>query len=178
MRQRVVARAQELYGAGGHPPVRCTVFMNNAHIRKDQVEELATAIARIAVRNLPGPNSSTKESYEWTNRSYFPELLDTVAVHRLDPITENFFSCPGATWVAPLSSADIERALASKEAKYRTYRKKCDEAWLLINADIGAMSTWYEFDPAAIAGPFKTSFNRVFVLRHFGSKLHELSLTP
>ena len=152
--------------------------MNNNHIKKDQVERLAAAIAHIAVRNLPNSNSSTQESYDLTNRSDFPEDLDTVSVDRLDTITENFFSCPGATWVAPLSSVDIERALASKEGKYSTYRKKCDTAWLLINADISAMSTWYDFDANAIAGPFKSSFDRVFVLRHFDSKLHELTLEP
>lgn len=177
MRHRVVARAQELYSAAGHPPVRATVFMSGGHIKRNDVETIAIAIADIAKRNLPEPNSSSHESYEWTNRSYFPEIVDSIAVHRLDAITENLFSCPGSTWVASLSSADIDRALVAKENKYAAYRTRCDTAWLLINADIGPMSTWFQFDSAALTAPFASSFDRVFVLRHFGSKLYELNVT-
>jgi hypothetical protein len=177
MRHRVVARAQEIYAAKGLPPVYCTVFMNDDHIKRDEVETLAAAVADIVLRNFPAPNSSREESYKWTSRSYFPEIVKSVAVHRLDAITKNFFSCPGATWVPTLSSADINRALASKESKCSTYRTRCDEVWLLINMDIGSMSTWFEFDSTTLAVPFKTSFDRVFIMRHFGGELRELSLS-
>jgi hypothetical protein len=177
MRHRVVARAQEIYAATDNPPVRVTVFMNDRiHIKKGEVESLASAISQIAIRNLPGQNSSREESYEWTNRAYFPEILHSVTVHRLDVLTRSFFSVPGATWVATLAPEDIERALQLKEAKYATYRLRCDSAWLVINADIGPMSTWFEFESEALEKPFRTSFDRVFVLRHFGNKLFELNL--
>jgi hypothetical protein len=152
--------------------------MNEGHIRKGEVEPLAIAISDIAIRNLPAPNSSSREAYEWTNRAYFPEIVNSVAVHRLDAITETHFTSPGATWVAPFTAADIERALVSKEPKHSTYRQRCDEAWLLINADISAMSTWFQFDPAAVSGTLETRFERVFVLRHFGSTLHEIAVVP
>ncbi len=174
MRHRVAAHAQELYVQAGHPPVRCTIFMRDFHIQKSEVEPLAAAIVGIALRNLPHPNSSTHEDYDWVNRHYFPEIINSISVHRLEVITESHFTCPGATWVPTLSSADIERTLAAKEGKYAAYRQRCDEAWLLINADIGSMSTWFDFQEGAIVGPFNTSFDRVFVMRHFGQALHEL----
>ncbi len=176
MRHRVVARAQELYVQSGGPPVRCTIFMQEAHIEKSQVEPLANAIASIAKRNLPLPNTSLSESYDWTNRDYFPDIIDTVSVHRLDAITETHFNCPGATWVPKLSSGDIIRTLEAKTPKYAAYRTRCDQAWLLINADIGAMSTWFDFETDALAGPFVTTFDRVFLMRHFGQALHDLPL--
>ena len=178
MRHRVVERAQDMYSADGHPPIRCTVFMHNKHIEKNEVASLASAIVKIAVKNVPPPNSSVREEYDWTNRAYFPGILDSVTVHRLDGMTQSHFNCPGSTWVAPLAPGDLERAIASKEGKYDAYRKRCEEAWLLINADIGSMSTWFQFDSAALTGPFRTSFQRVFVMRHFGSSLHELAVVP
>lgn len=174
MRHRVADRAQELYVHAGHPAVRCTIFMHDTHIQKADVEPLAQAIVGIAVRNFPPPNSSSNEAYDWVNRHYFPEIINSVSVHRLDEITQSHFTCPGGAWIPKLSPADIERALSAKEAKCAAYRQRCDEAWLVINADIGSMSTWFDFQEDALAGPFKTSFDRVFVLRHFGQALHEL----
>jgi hypothetical protein len=176
MRRRVVARAQVLYNADKLPPVRCTVFMHNRPIQEEEVESLAVAIRTIAIRNFPRPNASSRENYLWTNRAYFPEIIFSVEVHRLDALTQTHFNCPDTTCFAPLSGRDIHRVLASKEGKYARYRKRCDEAWLLINADIGTMPTWFQFDVAAAAGPVVTKYDRVFVLRHFGNTLHELSI--
>ena len=178
MRHKVVRRAQEIFVAEGNPPVRCTVLMQEHHIQRQEVEDLATAIARIAVKNLPASNTSVREEFDWVNRNYFPEVLNSVTVHRLEGMTTTHFNCPGATWVATLSAADIERVIAAKESKYTAYRIRCDEAWLLVNADIAPMSTWFEFDSAALTDSFETSFQRVFVMRHFGNVLHEINLKP
>lgn len=176
MRRRIAERAHALYEEIGGPPVRCTIFMREYPIRQSEVEPIATAIANLVVRNLPSQNSSCEERYEWTNRAHFPELLNFISVHRHDVITQNFFSAPGSVWQVPLAASDIERALAAKESKCKAYRTRCDEVWLLVNADIDLMSTWIDFDPAAVSGAFKTSFDRVFLLRHFASQLHELTL--
>ena len=177
MRQRVINRAQEIYLANAQPDVRVTVFMHDdVHIERSEVEHLANQICELAIRNLPSPNSSSEEFYEWTNRAYFPDVVNNIRVHRLDAITDTHFNTPGSTWVAPLAPPDIERALLSKNPKYPTYRKRCDEAWLLINADIGSMSTWFQFDSESLASTFETDFERVFLFRHFGSKLHELTV--
>lgn len=176
MKHRVIARAQQIYSDSGHPPIQCSVFMNEQHIRKEQVEKIAVAIANIAIRNLPLQNESNREEYNWTNRDYFPEVIHEIAVHRLEELTETHFNGPGATWVAPISAADIKRALASKEEKYSAYRKQCDEAWLLINTDLGAMSTWFEFDGEISSEKYCTNFDRVFILRHFTKELHELNI--
>lgn len=177
MRQRVIERAQEIYLAENHPIARVTVFLNErTHVGKSEVEQLANQICDLAIRNLPGPNSSGEEAYDWTNRAYFPEIVDTIRVRRLDAITETHFNCPGATWVASLSRADIDRKLVAKEPKYAAYRKSCNEVWLVINADVRSMSTWFQFDSAPLSETFETSFDKVFVLSHFGDKLYELNV--
>lgn len=178
MRHRVVARAQELYSAKGLPPVKVSVFMRDNHdIRKDHVQSLAEALCQLVERNLPNPNSSRREEYDWVNRAHFPEPIIEVSVHRLDVITKTFFSVPGATWVSTLSNSDIARVVGPKELKLPAYLKKCNRAWLVINADIGPMSTWFEFDASAPLLPLKSKFERILILRHFGSRLIELQLS-
>jgi hypothetical protein len=178
MRNRVVARAQAIYATTGGPPIRCSIHFQERHIEKAEVESLASSIAALATRNRPPPNESRQEEYDWNNRDYFPDTINTITVHRLDAITETHFLCPGATWVASLSKADIQRALIAKEGKYSAYRSRCSEAWLLIDTDVGSMSTWFQLDSAALSKTFKTSFDRVFVFRHFGAKVHELAVAP
>jgi hypothetical protein len=178
MRHRVVARAQELYLAKGLPPVRASIFMRDTHgIKKDQVQILAEVICQLVERNLPDMNSSRHEKNDGLNCDYFPEPILEISVHRLDVITESFFGAPGATWISTLSNADIQRVIASKELKYPAYRLKCDQTWLIINADIGPMSTWFDFDALVPLLPLKTQFERVFVFRHIASRLIELPIS-
>ena len=175
MRHRVVAKAQELYIAANLPSVTVSIFMNDGYdIKRDRVLPLAKIIRQLVESHLPDKNSSQKIEYDWKNPASFPDPFIKISVHRRDAITRTFFSAPGATWVTTLSYADIDRAAEPKEMKYSTYRKKCDEAWLVINADIGSMSTWFEFDSSMLSKPLRTRFERVFILRHFGSKLFEL----
>ena len=175
MRHRVVAKAQELHIAANLPPVNVSVFMQDGYdIKKEQVLPLAKIIVKLVATNLPGSNSSREIEYDWKDPGSFPDPLIKISVHRLDVITKTFFSAPGATWVSTLSDADVSRAIEPKENKYLTYRMKCDEAWLIINADIGSMSTWFEFESAALSRPLQTQFQRVLILRHFGNQLFEL----
>ena len=175
MRHRVVAKAQELYVAANLPPLKASIFMNDGYnIKKEQVLPLAAHIKKLIENHMPDKNSSRKIEYDWKKPNSFPDPLNKISVHRLDVITKTFFSAPGATWVATLSDADIQRAAEPKEKKYSTYRRKCDEAWLVIDADIGSMSTWFEFDSSALSRPLRTQFRRVFILRHFGSRLFEV----
>jgi len=178
MRHRVVARAQELYSAKDLPPVKVSVFMSDRpDIRKGHVQSLAEALCQLVERNLPNSNSSKKVENDWTNRVYFPEPIISVSVNRLDVITESIFNVPGATWVSTLSNSDIERVVGPKELKLPAYLRKCDLVWLVINADIGPMSTWFYFDDSAPLLPLKSKFDRVLVHRHFASSLIELQLS-
>ena len=175
MRNRVVARAKELYASRPQPPVLASFLLDDrVHIKKSEVEQLATELVDLVSQNVPKQNSSAEVPAGWDDMRQLPKVLRKLSVRRLDAVTKTFFSAPGATWVATISREDIERALASKAPKHAAYRTRCDEAWLAINADIESMATWFEFDLAPLAEPFVAKFDRVFLVQHFGGKAHEL----
>ncbi len=178
-RLKVVMRAEQLYKQSGGPPVICRIFMHNERVKKSQVEPLAAAISNLVIRNLPLPNESRRESYEWTNRSYFPEIINSIAVDRIDLIQETHFSSPSATWIPNLFVDDINRVLQAKESKYIEYKnsKRCDPVWLLIIADLRVSSTWFNFNNEVLEGSYISSFDRVFIMSHFNRRLHELRLS-
>jgi len=177
MRQRVIERAREIYDRSGYPPVHASVFFNKRYpVQKQRVEELANFVVNLVVRNTPSLGTRRHEKYRGENRDYFPEDLHIVSVNRFPNMTQSFFGAPGATWVPGLAPEDIERTLNKKERKYNAYLQHCDSAWLLINCDARSMSTWFNFNLEAVSGTFRSSFERVFLLRHFASQLHELRL--
>jgi hypothetical protein len=177
MRSRVVARAQGIYNSRELPPVIASFFLDDRiHLKKHEVEDLASQMADLVEINLPSPGSTSKAPKDWEDTQALPSIVHSCSVHRLDAITRTHFSSPGATWVASLTREDIERALYAKNSKYATYRKKCDECWLVINADIESMATWFEFEVEVFQQTFTTSFDRVFLVQHFGGKAHELAL--
>ena len=176
MRRRVVARAQEIYASRQYPAVIATLFFNDrVPIKKSEVEPLAAEIADLVSKNIPDVHSSVEISANWPDARWLPKVLHEFAVHRFDAVTKTFFSAPGATWVAPLGRADINRALASKAPNQLVYNARCGEVWLVINADIAeSMGTWFDFDSPPFMAPFETNFDRVFLVEHSAGKVHEL----
>ncbi|MBM3340689.1 MAG: hypothetical protein FJY56_01030 [Betaproteobacteria bacterium] len=176
MRRRVVARAQDIYVARGLPAVHASVHLDSRKsISKGEVESLATSIATLVARNVPVADDQTVyEDYNWENRSYFPENVSRVSVGRFSGVTKTFFGCPGATFVPQLTREDIVRVLARKETKRTRYQSRCSELWLVVVADLAAMSTWFEFDSTVLDVEYSTGFDRVFLFRQFPQLAHEL----
>lgn len=177
MRNRIVARAKEIYESRKQPPVIATFFLDDRlHIKRAETELLATELANLVLLNVPAPNSSIEIPTSWDDFRPLPQILHSLSVRRLDVVTKTFFSNPGTTWVGTLSKADIERVLLSKEAKLANYRTKCDEAWLVINSDIESMATWFEFEPTLLEECFSTNFDRMYVVQHFRGTAHRLRI--
>lgn len=177
MRKRVIARAQDIYIARQLPPVIASFFVDDRiHLKKREIEPLAESLADLVAKNLPGPNATTELPAGWEEAKQFPAILHSLSVHRLDAITKTFFNSPSATWIKNLTREDIDRALSNKDRKYSAYRARCDEAWLVINAGIESMATWFEFDGEVLTDTFTTCFDRAFLVQHFGGKAHELKL--
>lgn len=177
MRTRVLARAQQIYVARHHPAVQATLFLDDrTRIKKSEVEQLATDIANLVATHIPAANSSAQIRPDWRATWRLPKPVIELYIYRRDSVKKTFFSAVKTTWVTTLRSADIERVLMQKAPKYPDYRKRCDEAWLVINADMESMATWFEFDSTLLTEPFVTNFDRVFLMRHFEGKAYELGV--
>lgn len=176
MRKSIVDRARALYSEASLPAVHVSVFFDDRpSIGKSDVETIAAAICRVVASNLPNDGDRI-EVRNWDDRS-LPDPIQEIAVTRLANMTKPFFANPDSVWVAPLLIQDVKRTLESKEELYAAYRKRCQEAWLLICADTAEhMSTWFEFEKEPLAHRYKSSFDRAFLLQQFGQQVHELNV--
>jgi hypothetical protein len=177
LRARIAEVAWGKYDAKGLPPVHVSAHFNPSYIpSKRDVPRLADAIANWAAAHVPEEGSSFSEDYDWDNREYFPDEVNHLGIWRSAGFEKSFFSSPGAAFIPELARSDIERALRLKEPKVQTYRKKCEEAWLLINCDGGRLSNVFELEDAVLEEDFESSFDRVFLFRHMAGKIHEIRI--
>ena len=178
MRHKVVERAKNIFDSRGLPPVKASFHFNDRiHIKKSEVEPFALELANLVSDNLPASESGLMIPDGWQDTRLLPNILHKLTVHRLEIFTKTFFSSPSATWVSNIRRLDIERILADKEPKLKSYRTRCDEAWLVINADIESMATWFEFDSGVLQEAFQTKFDRVYLVEHFRKRAHQLRIT-
>jgi hypothetical protein len=164
----IVRRACDSYSKLSLPALHVSVHFNYRHtLLKADMVPIAEKIVKVVSRNVPSAGNSFREEYNWFNRDYFPEKVHAINSWHFDSMTESFFSAPSAVFVPPLKKEHINEVLTRKEKKYQQYRKRCNQIWLLINADGSQLSTAYDFDPALLNERFTTSFDRVFLMRHF-----------
>lgn len=177
MRKRVVDRALAIYDSRSLPPVLASFFLNDRiHIEKREVEEIAIQLADLVAANIPEVGVKCQIPTSWDDLRDLPPVLHEVSVHRFASVTQTFFSNPGATCVPQLTREDLQRALKSKVEKYPAYRTKCDEVWLVINADMETMATWFEVEPEILNESFDAPFDRVYLVQHFGGRATALKL--
>ena len=179
MRFKICRLAQTNWNGAGLPAVYVAVsFSPHKELKRKDRDRLASAIVAIAQRILPEHEGRSEEGYEWDNRDYFPEELDTVSVYRSDALTEAFFGAPDAAYIPHLQQEDLIRALSSKEIKYLMYCERVTEVWLLININCGSPSMMFEVPKETIEAAYQSPYQRAFVLSHSARKLWQLKLAP
>lgn len=174
LRRRIAERAEALHVARGHPHLHAYIHFSGVKLSKRGVEPLAQALAGLIAETIPCPAESLRIEVDYANLDRLPGEISSITTYNLPGAERSFFSTPGSTWMAHLQPGDVERALKSKDEKYRTYREKCDEAWLVIGCNGEFMSTWFEGVDAAAAFELPTPFDRVFVMSYFDQMLVEL----
>ena len=169
-------RAKALYDGKGVPPIDCCVHLKDLSYRRTDIEPLAAKIASLAARNLPPEGTLARcEQYDWVNREYFPEEVDYIRVARFEGLTESFFGTAGSTWADPLTPDNVRAVIDTKDGNINAYMRQCDDARLVIVIDSRTMSTWFNSAEQFKVTAFTTRFARVFILRHLGREIIELT---
>jgi hypothetical protein len=175
--QNIVQTAKQIHIDNRQPPVCVSAFFSPHHdFRKRDILENAKSLAEIVARNLP-EIGEREEEFDGTNRHYFPETIHHVIVRRYPEIQENFWSAPEAAF-CPKSGAELlQAAIKRKEGTYERCRSQCDQAWLLLVADAGRLSSIVSLTDAALRHVYVSRFDRAFLMRRW-RQVTELSLHP
>lgn len=174
LRHRTVKRAQELHQQSGLDPLHVSVHFSGSQLTRRDVEPLAQAVACTVATRMPAKGEYVCIESDLLVPSRLPPEIAVIGAYNLPTASRSFFTAPGATWVVTLQPSDVERTLHAKDSKYTTYRRKCDEVWLVIGCNGEFMSTWFQEVERAASFNLHTSFDRVFLMSYFDQRLIEL----
>ena len=172
----VLGLAEELYYADPEAlPVYAYLTWNSFGDRRGPlprpVRELAEAVARVVREGAPVWADGAGGRLGLGPRDFEGTPLAGV-LHGLSARSTGFVGEDGrdSSWGRSLSYAreaaeieDLAPAISSKDRVYRTCRKRCDEAWLVV-ALTGGPSSFDDVEYAVLGHRFPSLFDRVVLL--------------
>jgi hypothetical protein len=179
-RNQLVKKLREGHTSRGIPPVHVSVHFGRDEIllSRQQRSDLAEQLLAFVAANMPSENSSVEFDYVRLPRALSAMGVHSLHVFRRNALTKPFWSLPYASYI-PESTADrLQAVIDNKEANLAAYRKRAKHLWLVIISGTQGLQSMLDLDAGLLDADYTTGFHRVFLLRTFGSEVHELTRRP
>ena len=179
-RNQLVKKLREDHARRGIPPVHVSVHSGRDEIllSRQQRSELAEQLIAFVAANMPSENSSVEFDYVRLPRALSAMGVHAVHILRRNAFTKPFWSLPYASFI-PESTADrLQAVIDDKATNVAAYRKRAKHLWLVIISGTQGLQSILDLDAGLLDADYTTEFDRVFLLRTFGSDVHELTRRP
>ncbi len=190
LQERVVARARHLFEERGGGMLWLYVQFsgddNNA-LNKHIVDEIALRLADVMVHAVQLPGYKPKDGhwqdlerwdYDLRFPNLFPAQVDQVSFQIVDRPGFVLWGVPRGCFVPEITAHYIQKKIHGKEQKRESYLTRCSEVWLLMVAENGVPSSYFNISPDVAEFTFQSNFDRVFYFENFDSKIIELKIEP
>lgn len=176
VRDLIVFKAGQLHQEQSLSPCHASIHFTDFELRKNDADRVARLVVNVVSANLPPDGKMVRiPPNSWTECT-LPNELSSVSLLRLDSLSKSFYTSPQSGLIPPCSSAYIERVLADKNAKVATYRRKCDEVWLVINVGFGVLSGEFDITEDVLSAEYQSAFERVYILHQSQNQLWRLNV--
>lgn len=174
---KILDQARELYERRGNRPVEIWVnFAPYFTWTRDESAIFTASLVSFVEENVP----RTGRAISFTNDTLpesIQEAFNSISIACTAGETYHPWFAPRAGWFPKLTPSAVQSEIADKERHLNQYRHGCDDVWLLIAAEEGVPSSWWEISPEAQAASYETGFDRVFLMADVPRQLVELSTT-
>jgi hypothetical protein len=160
--QRIVSTARELYESSGAPHAHVSVhFAPRADLRRLNRDETAAALAAFVKAHALAVGQRVQWHQEYVGNR-LPEDITYVQMLGVSEQSMPHWTVPNAGWRVPLTEAVLQARIDEKAALLPKYARRVPTNWLLLVADGGKPSQFFD-DPstevvAAISSPFARTF--------------------
>jgi hypothetical protein len=171
----MVATAGALAQSASIPPLDVAVhFTDRVGVGKRNRDVAARSLLALVSENVPDVGQSVTIEM-WRRPSDALPGVRLVRVFRHEVLTKHHWAVPDAGWVQSDFVRELQQAIDDKNRQHASYRRRCDECWLLITASGGKPSGLFEPSDETKNHIYGSSFAKTFFLEVFGRMLIELN---
>jgi hypothetical protein len=177
-RSKLVAQASALARSAQLPPLDVAVhFTDGVGVGKRDRDLAARSLLALVSENIPAVGESVTIEM-WRRPSNALTGVRLVRVFRHAALTKHHWAVPQAGWVQSDFVQELQQAIDDKNRLHASYRRRCDECWLLVTASGGRPSGLFEPSHETRGHVYRSAFAKTFFLEVFGQMLIELNTTP
>lgn len=180
-REKIISDAQKLCERKSIPPIQVNVFFNSLkHISGNKAQfELSKSIANvieIACRE------KKDEIFNLTcSELGLPEIYQIRVIRGTlngqTWLTSHRWQEARASWVDRRFVSGLQESIDRKNDRYKEYRKKCEECWLVIVVNRSKDSQALEITEEMLQHKYNSEFDRTFYMEVMLKDLYELTTT-
>lgn len=175
--EAAITEAQHIYEELNLPHLHVSVIVGDGKtFNRQNRKKFAVAIANLVSRNLPGPDGSVELDNDWNNPDVFPFEINSIGIYRFAKLIRNHWSRPDGGFFRTDFINELQDIISAKDKLLPNYDRDCKAHWLLIVAENGSPSSFFDPSAATLNHLYKSLFNRVFFMDLFLRKYSELRL--
>jgi hypothetical protein len=160
------------------PAVTVSLFFNiKAPMPKSHQITIAEAVVSAIQDLMPPAASSVRLEYPFSSKSQ-PREVDLILVSRHERYYKHVWRPINASWVLQDSVELFQATITKKSRKYASYRKKCDECWLLMGAEGTKQSSAIRPNQLSLEASYSSPFEKVFFVRLENRQVAQLIAKP
>ncbi len=121
-------------------------------------------LAACVTDHLPPDGETTWLNQSGVSTSVLPQEIERLKIARYDFLEESYWAYTRAGFEAELGVDELRTVVREKEARISSYRKTCDEVWLMIVFEGLHPSSFYRVPAAVCEESYETAFSKLLVL--------------
>ena len=175
--EAAITEAQHIYEGLSLPHLHVSVIVGDGKtFNRQNRKKFAAAISNLVSKNIPAQDGPVELGNDWNNPEVFPFEINSIGIYRLSKLTRNHWSRPDGGVFRTDFIKELQEIISGKNKLLPNYNRDCKAHWLLIVAENGSPSSFFDPSAATLNHLYKSLFNRVFFLDLFTRKYAELRL--
>ena len=188
LRRRVIDTARNVFEKRGGAMLQVYAFFSrhdkNA-LTKSAVDEAALKLADVVAHAVLLSSQEIQDGYwrnieRWNYDEHIPDLfpsqIDSIEFCAVDQPGKVIWGVPDGGFVPTITAEYIQQKIDAKDSKVKNYLTRCSEVWLVLVADNGVLSSYFNISQEVANLTYQSLFNRVFYFENFDRKVVELSI--
>lgn len=179
LRKMITERAAGCFRAAGGPHLDVFVsFSENVRLTRALVPSVAERLAALVQLKLPEPDQYVFIEYDWLNRDIVPDEILSVRIARFSHTDRSVWQPSNGGYIPDIEPGHIQAAIRRKVSNLATYRRTCEEVWLVIVADGFGISSTFSLTDVAQQHTYSSPFDRTIYFENFSRRAYDLKTQP